>query len=137
MKLIYRGTSYDYTPGENAGVNTGRPTRPHHASAAPYTLIYRGQTLHVDPTLTAEVPLPRTYELTYRGEKYQMHGTAPVLAGHKASVAVPSTLPRHFIGKVHQAYLQENLQRRMKAAQERGDQALLDLLKAEQQQLTA
>jgi Domain of unknown function (DUF4278) len=137
MKLIYRGTSYDYTPGENAGDNIGRPTRPHHASAAPYTLIYRGQTLHVDPTQTAEVPLPRTYNLTYRGEKYQMHGTAPALAPRQSTVTVPSTLPRHFIGKVHQANLQENLQRRMKAAQERGDQALVDLLKAEQKQITA
>jgi hypothetical protein len=133
MKLTYRGTSYDYTPGANGG----QPTRPHHASAAPYTLIYRGQTLHVDPTQTAEVPLPRTYDLKYRGEKYQMHGTAPALAPHHASVTVPSTLPRHFIGKVHQANLQENLQRRMRAAQERGDQALVDLLKAEQKQIAA
>jgi Domain of unknown function (DUF4278) len=136
MKLIYRGTSFDYTPRESAG-NTGRPTRPHHASAAPYTLIYRGQTLHVDPTQTAEAPLPRAYDLIYRGERYQMNETAPALAPRKASVAVPSTLPRHFIGKVHQANLQENLQRRMKAAQARGDQQLLDLLKAEQKQITA
>jgi hypothetical protein len=136
MKLIYRGTSFDYTPGENAG-NTGRPTRPHHASAAPYALLYRGQTLHVDPTQTVEVPLPRAYDLIYRGEKYQMNGTAPALAPHKASVAVPSTLPRHFIGKVHQANIQENLQRRMSAAQARGDQQLLDLLKAEQRQIAA
>jgi hypothetical protein len=135
MKLIYRGTSFDYNPSQAAGVNIGRPVRPHHVSPAPYTLIYRGQTLHVDPTqLTEEVALPRAYELIYRGEKYQM-GVAQ--APPERRVSVPATLPRQYIGKVHQANLQENLQRRLKAAQERGDQQLVALLQEEQQQLIA
>jgi Domain of unknown function (DUF4278) len=135
MKLIYRGTSYDYTPGATSG-NTGRPTRPHHASSAPYTLIYRGQTLLVDPTQTAEPSLPHNYELIYRGERYQMNGTAPAVT-RQAPVSVPSALPRHYIGKVHQANLQENLQRRMKAAKAQGDQHLVALLEAEQKQIMA
>lgn len=140
MKLIYRGTSFDYSPSRASGINIGRPTRPHHVSPSPYTLIYRGQTIHVDPTQpTEDVALPRTYELIYRGEKYQMNGTAQ--ATRQPAVTVPATLPRHYIDKahqldqVHQANLQDNLQRRLKAAQSRGDQRLVALLEAEQKQL--
>ncbi|MBW4516822.1 MAG: DUF4278 domain-containing protein [Timaviella obliquedivisa GSE-PSE-MK23-08B] len=135
MKLIYRGTSFDYNPSKAVGVNMGRPTRPHHASLAPYTLIYRGQTLQVDPTQSAEEVMPRAYELTYRGEKYYTNGVAQ--ATPERRVSVPATLPCQYIGKVHQANLQENLQRRLKAAQEKGDQQLVTLLQEEQQQITA
>lgn len=136
MKLIYRGTSFDYNPTRAEGTNIGRPARPHHVSSVPYTLIYRGQTLHIDPTQpTEEVTLPRAYELIYRGEKYQMNGVAQATSQRKAQV--PATLPRQYIGKVHQANLQENLQRRLKAAQENGDQQLVALLQEEQQQLMA
>lgn len=136
MKLIYRGTSYDYNPSRAEGTNIGRPSRPHHASSAPYTLIYRGQTLHVDPTQSVEEPvLPRAHELIYRGEKYLTSGTTQSTT--QPRVCVPSSMPPQYIGRVHQANLQENLQRRLKAAQERGDQQLINLLQEEQQQLTA
>jgi Domain of unknown function (DUF4278) len=136
MKLIYRGTSFDYNPSRDDGTNIGRPARPHHASSTPYTLIYRGQTLHIDPTQsTEEAALPRSYELIYRGERYQMNGAAQATPQRRASA--PTTLPRQYIGKVHQANLQENLQRRLKAAQARGDQQLVALLQEEQQQLMA
>lgn len=135
MKLTYRGTSYNYDPSRAEGTNIGRPARPHHVSSTPYTLIYRGQTLHIDPTQPVEEVMPRAYELRYRGEKYQMNGVAPVV--QPCSVSVPETLPRKYIGKVHQANLQENLQRRLMAAQARGDQQLVNLLREEQQQLMA
>jgi hypothetical protein len=135
MKLIYRGTSFDYNPSKAAGVNIGRPTRPHHVSPAPYALIYRGQTLHVDPTQPTEEVVPRTYELIYRGEKYQMNGVAQATPQRTPSVS--ATLPRQHIGKVHQTNLQENLQRRLQAAQARDDQQLVALLQEEQRQLMA
>ena len=134
MNLIYRGTTFDYSPSQASGVNIGRPARPHHVSPAPYTLIYRGQTLHIDPTQpTEEVALPGSQELIYRGERYYTNGTAQ--AAPQRRVSVPASLPRQYLGKVHQANLQENLQRRLKAAQERGDQQLVTLLQEEQQQL--
>jgi hypothetical protein len=141
MKLIYRGTSFDYNPGRVPGGNLGQPTRPHHVSPFPYTLIYRGQTLHVDPTQSIEEVLHRSYELIYRGVRYQTNGGAP--ATRQPAVSVPATLPRYYIDKahqlekVHQANLQENLQRRLRSAQTRGDQQLVALLESEQQQLKA
>jgi len=136
MKLIYRGTSFDYNPTRAEGTNIGRPARPHHVSSTPYTLIYRGQTLHIDPTQTTEeVAVPYASELIYRGERYFTRGTAPATP-HKR-VSVPATLPCRYIGKVHQANLQENLQRRLSVAQARGDQQLVALLQEEQQQLMA
>jgi Domain of unknown function (DUF4278) len=134
MKLIYRGTSFDYSPTRAEGTNIGRPARPHHASSAPYTLIYRGQTLHIDPTQTPEeVAVPYAAELIYRGERYLTRGTAQATSPQR--VSVPATLPRQYVGKVHQANLQENLERRLKAAQARGDQQLVALLQEEQEQL--
>ncbi len=135
MKLIYRGTSFDYNPSKGAGENIGRPSRPHHVSPAPYTLIYRGQTLHVDPTQPTEEVVPYAQELIYRGEKYYTSGVAQTAP--QRPVSVPATLPRQYVGKVHQANLQENLQRRLMAAQARGDQQLVALLHEEQQQLMA
>ncbi|NJR39762.1 MAG: DUF4278 domain-containing protein [Leptolyngbyaceae cyanobacterium CSU_1_4] len=141
MKLIYRGTSFDYNPSRVADMNMGRPDRPHHVSSSPYALTYRGQTLLVDPTQPLEdVALPRTYELIYRGEKYQTKRVAQAIC-QPVAVTVPATLPRHYIDKahqldqIHQANLQENLQRRLKAAQSRGDQRLVTLLEAERKQL--
>jgi hypothetical protein len=133
MKLIYRGTSFEYNPTRAEGTNIGRPSRPHHASSSPYTLIYRGQTLHIDPTQPLEEMVPYAHELIYRGEKYFTRGTAQAIPARK--VSAPATMPSRYIGKVHQANLQENLQRRLKAAQARGDQQMVMLLQEEQDQL--
>lgn len=135
MKLIYRGMSFDHNPSRAEGTNIGRPARPHHVSPAPYTLIYRGQTLHVDPTQPTEEVVLQARELIYRGERYYTNGVAQ--AAPQRPVSVPATLPRHYVGKVHQANLQENLQRRLMAAQARDDQQLVALLQEEQQQLRA
>jgi Domain of unknown function (DUF4278) len=68
MKLIYRGTTYDYHP-INATAN--RPLQ--RIFKSPYKLIYRGNTYWVDPTAIAEICVePMVYELSYRGNTYQV-----------------------------------------------------------------
>jgi Domain of unknown function (DUF4278) len=70
MKLIYRGTTYDY---DSANVATRRPV----PRTSPYKLIYRGSTYWVDPTAIAETVVePVVYELIYRGHTYQVSRNA-------------------------------------------------------------
>ncbi|MBW4660676.1 MAG: DUF4278 domain-containing protein [Drouetiella hepatica Uher 2000/2452] len=144
MKLIYRGQTYEYTPGVFNTGNAGRPARQAHRSQAPYSLTYRGVTFEVDPSVPQEVAqLPTHYNLSYRGATYhvgrdrQSIATIAPQVANAASVSIPSTMPRHYIGKVHQANLLENVQRRLKVAQSLGDQRLVELLEAERQQITA
>jgi hypothetical protein len=144
MKLIYRGETYEYTPSVSNTGNAGRPARPAHHSQIPYDLIYRGVRIAVDPSVPQEAaPLPTHYNLIYRGATYHvdrdsqgMATIAPKAAKAKAA-SVPNKMPRHYIDKVHQANLLENLQRRLNTAQSLGDQHLIDLLEAERQQITA
>lgn len=147
MKLIYRGTSYEYNPEQSRAGNTGRPARPAHLSQEPYTLIYRGVTMRVDPkAASAQVPvMPTTYELIYRGTTYQVsrdsQGVAtavtPSTRAARTKTASASPTSQHQVDRVHQANLLNNLQRRLQAARERGDQKLIDLLEAERQQIEA
>ena len=68
MKLIYRGTTFNYNP---ANINAHRPVQPTFESA--YELIYRGHTYRVEPTAIRETSVKRTeYELIYRGITYQV-----------------------------------------------------------------
>jgi hypothetical protein len=135
MKLIYRGQSYDYNPDGALG-NTGRPARSPHVSQAPYTVIYRGQTLRIDPSNTAEVGLPQSYDLIYRGATYRVNrGGVAHTATEQPVVHIPSALPRHYVSKIHNANLQANLDRRLTAAQARGDQELVAMLEAERKQM--
>jgi hypothetical protein len=69
IKLIYRGTTYDYNPDR---MRTGSPL-PHHRKSV-CNLIYRGCTYHFDPALANPDPFtPSSYELIYRGCTYQVH----------------------------------------------------------------
>ena len=68
MKLIYRGTTYDYNP---ANVTARRPFQHTRTSDSAYELIYRGNTYRVNPTAIAKAPAkPVAYELIYRGATY-------------------------------------------------------------------
>lgn len=132
MKLIYRGATYDYNP---------EPSRA-HVSQEPYKLIYRGHTYEVDPSVrSAEPPMPAESNLIYRGVAYQVHRDAhgKTVTAHPVSKvqseSVPAVMPRRFLGKIHQANLMENLQRRLRIAQEKGDEQLIRLLEAERRQL--
>ena len=145
MKLIYRGETYEYASGVSKAGNTGRPARPAYASQAPHTLIYRGLVTEVDPSAPQEAAqLPTHYNLIYRGATYLvsrnrqgMMAIAPQMANAPKAVSIPSTMPRRYVGKVHQANLLENVQRRLKVAQISGDQRLVELLEAERQQIAA
>jgi hypothetical protein len=134
MKLIYRGQPYDYNPDRSG--NIGRPARSPHLSQAPYTVIYRGQTLHIDPTNTGDAESLPSRELVYRGETYRVNAAGQAShSGRRSTAQVPDSMPRHYISKVHQANLEENLRRRLKVAVESGDRQLVALLEAERQQL--
>jgi hypothetical protein len=66
MKLIYRGTTYDYDPAQAKIDHLPQRT-------TPYELIYRGSRYRVDPGNVSVAPIePRSYELMYRGNTYQM-----------------------------------------------------------------
>jgi hypothetical protein len=68
MKLIYRGTTFNYDP---ANINAHRPVKPTFESA--YELIYRGHTYRVEPTAIKQPSVkPTEYELMYRGITYQV-----------------------------------------------------------------
>jgi hypothetical protein len=148
MKLIYRATSFEYNPNQSRLGNTGRPVRPAQLSQSPYTLIYRGLTIHVDPKVpAAKAPaLPPTYDLIYRGTTYHVTRddqgvvTAVITPAGRTrgkTASVSPTFSQRRIGEVHRANLLNNLQRRLQAAQERGDQKLIDLLEAEWQKIAA
>lgn len=65
MKLIYRGTTYDYNP---ANVTARRPFQHTRTRDSAYELIYRGSTYQAEPTAITQTPVePVTYELIYRG----------------------------------------------------------------------
>lgn len=146
MKLIYRGDIYQYNPSQSRRGNTGRPIRATQRFQEPYTLIYRGQTLEVNPkAFSGQISqLPMTYELIYRGNTYGVHRDAQgsvaamtQLTGVTSKSASNSSLHKADIEKLHQQNIVSSLQRRLKAAQERGDRELIELLKVEQQQITA
>jgi Domain of unknown function (DUF4278) len=68
IKLIYRGTTYNYDPDR---VRTNSPL-PHSGKFA-RDLIYRGSTYHFDPALARpDLVTPSSYELIYRGSIYQV-----------------------------------------------------------------
>ncbi|MCU0568244.1 MAG: DUF4278 domain-containing protein [Oculatellaceae cyanobacterium Prado106] len=146
MKLMYRGVCYDYDPSGRSPY--AGSVHADSISPAPYTLIYRGQKIQVDPTAPPAAPVqnpdrPDFHLLRYRGAIYRVaryeEGAAtaaqPTAPFPLVKVQIPSTLPRHYISKVHRANLVDNLQRRMKVAKARGDEKLLKLLESEREQL--
>lgn len=125
MKLIYRGTTYDYDPT----LPKPRNTRFDHLRE-PLTLRYRGNVYRFDPRQEVETYQPRaSYELIYRGSRYWVHPE-----GEAAPVVKPARSISD-LASVHRTHIQENLQRRIAIAREKGDQSLLALLEAEQKQL--
>ncbi len=66
MKLIYRGTIYNYDPAK------AKPTSSvQHNNKSACKLIYRGSTYRFDPTIAKlAVVKPNSYELIYRGSTY-------------------------------------------------------------------
>jgi hypothetical protein len=52
-----------------------------------------------------------------------------------SSIEIPDTLPAKEIARVHHANLRRNLERRLHAARQRGDLALIKMLEAESREL--
>ena len=70
MKLIYRGTTYDYNTLKASSRSTRRTT--------PYTLSYRGVSYQVQPNTSTASVETTTRQLIYRGSTYQVTRTVPV-----------------------------------------------------------
>ena len=134
MKLLYRGTSYDYNPhlsNERISWSIEPVVKP------TYSLTYRGQAYLVNPNLENQpAATPSSAQLIYRGAAYQLNGETASdakVAIHNQRVAKHSAAIE--LAKVHRTNLQRNLQHRLQVAQERGDQTLVQLLEREMQQI--
>jgi Domain of unknown function (DUF4278) len=72
MKLIYRGTTYNYNPAQ-AKVRSSKQITQKTA----HNLIYRGNTYRFDPTIAKlATGKPSSYELIYRGSTLHMNRNA-------------------------------------------------------------
>lgn len=81
IKLIYRGTTYDYDADR---VRTNSPL-PHSGKFA-RNLIYRGSTYRFDLALAkADSVKPCSYELIYRGSTYQVERNEKGEVSYKAT----------------------------------------------------
>jgi Domain of unknown function (DUF4278) len=74
IKLLYRGTTYDYNPTATAN----HPNQQKRQPGLIHPLIYRGFTYQLDsnPQALQSDHNPTTYQLTYRGARYIVLRTA-------------------------------------------------------------
>ncbi len=134
MKLLYRGVQHNYH----------FPTL--EVIEAEIQGNYRGVADH-RPALRVP-PVPQlSYDLICRSAPYTTSdragqvtvgrvAIAPPPSAHPASpVVLTSTLLNH-PARIHEQHLRQNLERRLQAAQDRGDHDLIYLLEAERRQLT-
>jgi hypothetical protein len=132
MKLSYRGVNYEHTKptlevteGEILGKYRGTGWRCHTLKEVPVlqpnmALTYRGVNYETNPAAGACRHLSQGVE-------------AP--AGGRPSIFSRSLADRRANTDVHRANLKRNLERRLQAARERGDEQLVSLLEAESRQL--
>lgn len=143
MKLTYRGASYEYNPLESResdilSRNWEAQRRCRSLQENSYPLVYRGSRYTTDQVAAAfSVPAVRTSQaLQYRGVKYirKPDGTTHLATSREV---IPNTTAVVFkeLSRVHRDNLRRNLERRLRSAKQRGDQALIDLLEAESKQL--
>ncbi len=127
MQRCYRGVHHHPTSlslevhdqeliGHYRGVDYVR-SAPHHIPVAKPkpTLCYRGVSYHVCPELNSAVPI---------------QASAGIMACHPFD-----PIPAQPIQETHLANLRRNLERRIQAAEIRGDQSLVSLLQQESMQL--
>lgn len=153
MKLSYRGATYDYNPPSLEVPEAEILSQRQYASRNCHTLrehtipnpnlplTYRGVTYTRGQIAAAERSLGHSnVTLTYRGASYRTHAahaTVPVaVARAERSVVIPDRVPvLKEVGKIHQANLRRNLERRLKVAKSEGNFSLVTLLEAEFRQL--
>lgn len=137
MKLCYRGVSYDYTP----------PAL--EVSESEVLGHYRGRALRFSYVRHVPFPQPQA-DLTFRGNAYRkdtygrVESVKPTQnAPKRASKFTPvfdsmAAARRQLLqesASVHQDNIRRSLERRIEAAQSRGDEALLHQLKEEMHQM--
>lgn len=124
MKLVYRGVSYEHNP------HSQQPTQPREIRPT-FTLMYRGAAYTVDPNIDHDaLAFKPMANLVYRGVAYALNG-GTVEASRKLS----SKVTAKELARVHRNNIYRNVQRRLQAAQARGDQQLVALLEQELQQI--
>jgi hypothetical protein len=133
MKLLYRGVQHSYH----------LPTL--EVTEAQIQGNYRGVTYHRPIWRVPPVAQP-SHDLMYRGVPYITSDRAGQIAVGQVEIAPPPMArPTHPVVlaprqtnelvRVHEQHLRQNLERRLRSAQERGDQHLVYLLEAERRQL--
>ncbi len=137
MKLIYRGASYDYDAATGFPLRTSAPNR------QPYALSYRGSAYTVNPERAGEPnPAPIAANLHYRGVRYALNGGK--VASGNAIAARPASALKLFTtqaaavaeaSNMHRVSINRSLERRLQIAEANGDQALVQLLRQEKQQV--
>ncbi|MGI0489590.1 DUF4278 domain-containing protein [Pantanalinema rosaneae CENA516] len=153
MKLSYRGATYDYTPPSLEVTEAEVLNQHQYASRNCHTLqentipnpnvplSYRGVTYTRGQIAAAERSLGHSnVTLTYRGATYRSHAAnaaMPVaVARTEQAVVIPDRVPvLREVGKIHQANLRRNLERRLQVARAQGNFSLVSLLEAESRQL--
>jgi Domain of unknown function (DUF4278) len=133
MKPIYRGVQHTYHLPTLAVTEA-------EIVASYRGVVYRSQVLRVPPR-----PQP-SYDWLYRGVCYATGENAGEVAVGRLAIAPGSvvtpvkpvvlspTSPEN-LARVHDQNLHQNLERRLRSAQDRGDQHLVYLLEAERRQL--
>ncbi|MDX2271822.1 MAG: DUF4278 domain-containing protein [Cyanobacteriota bacterium] len=127
MKLSYRGVDFDYSP-----------VMPECTSQEAVGM-YRGHA-YTDPMMRATAILPAAYGLSYRGIVYHRPTVAAVVVGRveslqKSGSTRVSKTKAESVAQIHHDHLLHRLQKRIRAAEQRGDQTLIKMLEEEQQQL--
>lgn len=124
MKLSYRGTRYldesptlDMIEGDIGGK-------------------YRGQAWTVRQPRHIPMP-PPTPDLKYRGVTYNTNNVATVTAPPPTPASPYRHNMRSEVAQTHRTHIYQLLEKRMQAAQARGDAELLKLLENESKQLAS
>lgn len=147
MRLTYRGASYEYnhSPLEvresDILAHSQEAQRCRTLQESRYPLTYRGNRYTTDQVAAAlSTPASHsTQRLTYRGVRYIKNPANGItqLITETSNPATPSTTAAVIreVSRIHRENLRRNLERRLQAARERGDQSLVSLLEAESREL--
>lgn len=129
MKLFYRGASYDAQIGVNQYARNVQPQ-------SEYSLRYRGQSYTVNPSSEpANLSTQPIAHLTYRGVQYTVGEEAAVRPGTISSATKTRLATKTTVAMAHRQNLYRNIQHRLQVAQAKGDQALIQILEQELQQI--
>jgi Domain of unknown function (DUF4278) len=133
MKLFYRGVSYDYD------VATGAPLRAAAPVRQPFSLSYRGLAYDVNPAqATRSEPVHSAALLVYRGLTYSLNGgqvaIAPVKPAINFKLFTTKAAAMAEVSNLHRSNIYQRLERRLKAAEAKGDQSLVQQLHREMEQ---